>query len=147
MGWVAGAVFCWTAGAGGVAILVGVYNFFWETGRWRVLMRGGDQGRVKCSANGTFFTEPFLFISVFFLFFLFLSCWQTLVFYRLSFLLFFIVFIVFIIIVIVFLGANKRLYNSLLWLVRWLFRPLVGPSVPILLLPGISCPWFVIQLV
>jgi hypothetical protein len=38
-----------------------------------------------------------------------------------------------------FLGARKRLYNSLHWLIR--------PSVRILLLPQKSRAWFVLQLV
>jgi hypothetical protein len=42
-----------------------------------------------------------------------------------------------------FLGASKRLYNSLHWLVAWS----VGWFVPILLLPVKSRAWFVIQLV
>jgi hypothetical protein len=42
-----------------------------------------------------------------------------------------------------FLGVSKHLYNSLRWLVCWL----VHWSVPILVLPGKSRAWFVIQLV
>jgi hypothetical protein len=41
-----------------------------------------------------------------------------------------------------FLGASKRLYNSL----HWLVCPLVGPLVPTLL-RLVACAWFVIQLV
>jgi hypothetical protein len=33
---------------------------------------------------------------------------------------------------IIFLGASKRLYNSLRWLIGWLVRPSIGPHDEIL---------------